>query len=523
LPGAGGATTITCAALGRRAPALAGGSLLPEDSIMAEARIPCPHCKSVLKLAAPPPAGKMIRCPRCGEPFKPDAPAEPEAEIPEIAPAKEPPVETVRAAPGRPRRDWGDEDRPRGRPGDGGPREAKKSGGGMVLALVGGGLLLVTCCCGVGVVAVFAGLVPIKVTQGPTNVTPKSNAVPGITDKTNTGPGNTEKTTTGPGVTEKTGTDKPNTDGPVTDKPKTDKGGGKGREVMARSSTKPGKKLQLVALAPTGAWLTWSEVPFDTKFHLWNAQNNMSRADQDAGVGFTTGLAFASDGKTLLLGGTNGEIRVWDAETLKARTFTGHNRSVQTVAPLADNRFVSGSVDKTLKIWDLASGNVLKTVKVPDVVRTVSCSADGKWALLLTSGSNAPLLYDLEAGKESDKKLDKFNIWSAALSPDGKTVAMGGWGGEIILWDVATGKERKTMALHQNMVNQLCFSADGKTLASAGSQDSLARTWDAYTGEALAYFKGHSGGVASVSISSDGRVLATAGGDGTIKVWDVPR
>lgn len=77
------------------------------------------------------------------------------------------------------------------------------------------------------------------------------------------------------------------------------------------------------------------------------------------------------------------------------------------------------------------------------------------------------------------------NVTTLAFSPDGKILASGGWDDMVRLWDVDSGKEVRKMLAHQAMVARLVFSADGKTLASRGGIDGILRLWDPQTGVEL--------------------------------------
>src|ERR1019366_7595638 len=121
---------------------------------------------------------------------------------------------------------------------------------------------------------------------------------------------------------------------------------------------------------------------------------------------------------------------------------------------------------------------------------------------------------------------------SVAFSPDGKTLASGGADaagksgrtgppdGDIVLWDVATGKPKAVLKGHAHTVFTLAFSPDGKTLAS-GSGDNTVKLWDVATCNNTATLEGHTAFVKTVAFSPGGKMLASGSNDKTIKLWEL--
>ena len=92
---------------------------------------------------------------------------------------------------------------------------------------------------------------------------------------------------------------------------------------------------------------------------------------------------------------------------------------------------------------------------------------------------------------------------------------------DVVLYDLPTGRRRQTLAGHKAPVLCLAFSADGKTLASGGA-DQTAKLWDVETGrEKGGGFLGHTNAVISVAVHPNGKTLATGGVDHTARLWDV--
>jgi predicted NACHT family NTPase len=139
-------------------------------------------------------------------------------------------------------------------------------------------------------------------------------------------------------------------------------------------------------------------------------------------------------------------------------------------------------------------------------------------------------LWDVAARKElTTLRGHNHYVTSVAFSPDGKLLASGGQElvdngrqpgyGPVKLWDAIVYQEKATLR-HEQMVNAVAFSPDGRTLATA-SWDQTIKTWDVATGKERASFAGHQAAVLCLALAPDGNTLATGGRDFTIKLWDV--
>ncbi len=199
----------------------------------------------------------------------------------------------------------------------------------------------------------------------------------------------------------------------------------------------------------------------------------------------------------------------------------GHSDWINSVSFSPDAKILaSGSRDSTIKLWNVSTGQLIRTINDSKPIVSVSFSSDGK-TLASNSGDKSIKLWNVATGKEI-KTLNGHSNWvrSLSFSPDSKTLASGSDDKSIKLWNVATGKEIKTLNGHSNGVNSVSFSPDGKTLASS-SNDKTIKIWDVATGKEMKSLNGHKDLVKSVSFNPKGKTLASGSDDNTIKIWNV--
>ncbi len=171
----------------------------------------------------------------------------------------------------------------------------------------------------------------------------------------------------------------------------------------------------------------------------------------------------------------------------------GHTSIVWKVLFTPDGKeLISVSEDKTIRFWDVASGEPLRVLRPP-----IGPGREGK-------------LYD------------------AALSPDGRTLAVGGYGlkdalESIYLISTATGRIERVLKGHTNVIHSFAFAVPpgGRLLLASGSFDNTARIWDVATGECRGVLEGHTNSVYGVAFAPDASRLATASYDKTARIWSV--
>jgi WD40 repeat protein len=233
-------------------------------------------------------------------------------------------------------------------------------------------------------------------------------------------------------------------------------------------------------------------------------------------------VALSRDGTRALSGSGDKTLKLWDTDTGQClQTFEGHTGSVESVALSRDGtRALSGSWDQTLKLWDTGTGRCIQTFEGHSKwVNSVTLSRDGTRAL---SGSqdNTLKLWDTSTGR----CLQTFeghteSVESVALSRDGTRALSGSQDNTLKLWDTGTGRCLQTFEGHTLGVRSVALSRDG-TRALSGSHDNALKLWDTGTGRCLQTFEGHTESVESVALSRDGTRALSGSFDNTLKLWD---
>lgn len=349
-----------------------------------------------------------------------------------------------------------------------------------------------------------------------------------------------------------------------------------GSRTKLRTFSVPKTQVMSVAFHPTQPIL--ASAGSDHTVRLWDVASGTQLGDPPLVHSDTVlSIAFSRDGKTLASAGRDKAILLWDvtsgawdrSNVRPFQTLHGHGKTVWTLALGQDGALVSGGDEDSAILWNLhaeprfaqpaaglqgkfdsvafhADGDLMAagaedgTIRLWDPVShqprgssfkahqgAVSGLAFRQRTLLSTGADGRILLWDVDHPESRPRQLEEpggavpAGIWSLALSPDRKLVAVGDESGRVRLWSLDPERFLGEMsARHDGTVYGLAFSADGSLLASGGV-DGLIRLWGVRQRKLTLSLKDHEDAITGLAFQPGGEILASASADRTVRLWNV--
>jgi WD40 repeat protein len=236
-------------------------------------------------------------------------------------------------------------------------------------------------------------------------------------------------------------------------------------------------------------------------------------------------LAFSPDGRTLAAATPDGSLTLWDVRSrsrLQGPLSVGTGFLLVGVGFSPDGTTLATASEAGLHLWDVETGTS-RAVFPAGAAHDLAFSADGALIASARAFEGGAEVWDV-ATRTSIATVagspPPLNDLSVALSPDGRILAVGGFGSVVRLWDVRTGK--LVHELHQggNGAFTLEFSPDGRTLAISGFEPA-ASLWDVASGTQIGPQLTAGDRRTMIDLSADGRLLLETHGNGQGAVWDV--
>ena len=328
--------------------------------------------------------------------------------------------------------------------------------------------------------------------------------------------------------------------------------------IAAMAFSPDGKQLALASKYNTDS----GRVHNARYLRVWDAIAHRDLGVHRGHLDRLTSVAFSRSGDWIATGSKDKTVRVWIAAgTVENKvnaeglgdpttrfTLTGHTDTVTSVAFGPDDKqLVSGSMDETLRFWDAASGELIRTEQAHTGGGTALAGARGSRHLVSAGADGTVKLWDVTTGEQLlSFAAPSGPVNTMALSDDGVHLATASGDTLICLWDLpavlqgdaqatprvtmrghyvpaAPQDDAKTLLRvmirgHYDPVGGLAFSPDGRRLVST-SWDNTIRLWDVPSGQEVTRLRGTTDRNAGVLFSPDGRRLAMSNG-AYLTIWD---
>jgi len=302
-----------------------------------------------------------------------------------------------------------------------------------------------------------------------------------------------------------------------------------GKEVFAGAPRNA--RIEKVAFSPNGKLIAVGDNNSQVAVYAPQAKGNtLAMSVQGVDLGAAASVAFTADGGAVFACGRDGKIRLLSgpnpdggttpSTATKLREYVGHTGMVYGLAVTSDGKFlVTGGEDKTVRVWDVASGKQLRSFQGhTDSVTAVAVRGDGR-QVASASGDGAMRVWDLTTVDDHKALTDaKESLWALALSPDGKHLAAAGADKVIRVYATETGKFEASLDAGA-AVTALAFLPDGTRLA-AGGGDKTVKVWDVAAKKVLKELPPNALAVLAIAASDDGKLVVSGSADATVRGFD---
>lgn len=238
--------------------------------------------------------------------------------------------------------------------------------------------------------------------------------------------------------------------------------------------------------------------------------------------GLISRVEWAPNGKMLASPSFDRTIKLWNLDTGECiHTLKGHDGRVWAVAWSPDSKLIaSGSTDKTVRLWHTATGELRYKFDVQGgTCLNMAWSPDSELIAAGGIGDNWSIIIGhVKTQKSQVLEGHTGQVNSVAWSPNGSILASVSHDTTVRLWNRDTLELKKILTGHDADVHSVNWAPDGNLLATA-SLDNTIRLWNPHTGQTIFILEGHTASVNCVEFSYDGKFLASKSSDGTVRLW----
>lgn len=260
----------------------------------------------------------------------------------------------------------------------------------------------------------------------------------------------------------------------------------------------------------------------DGAVRIWDASNGRLIRGIEASSTEVNVAAFSPDGKSLATVDDEGKLKLWEIATgrrLLERLAHQGEAVIVRFTPDGGRLITGGRKDGFIKIWDRTTGEMRNEFRAAEAyLENAVVSPDG--AILACVGLSVIKLCRIEDASLITALPTGGTVQGVAFSHDGTKLATANeHDNSVDLWETASGRRLRAYQGHTDGVFSVVFSADDRTLFTAGD-DLTIRRWDVATGTESGVHLGHTARIWNLAMSADGRTLASASQDGAVMLWD---
>ena len=286
--------------------------------------------------------------------------------------------------------------------------------------------------------------------------------------------------------------------------------------------------VRFAAFSPDSRYVVTTSL--DKTARVWDIETGRQVAVLEGHSKNVLRAVFSPDGRQVATASADNTARVWEARSGKQiHNLDQHTGPVRDAIFTPDGKnILTISDDRTARLWDAATGRSIRVFEGhTGPIRSATFGADdpdtgvlGHLLLVTASADKTVRLWTLDKSEPIDTFAEHgADVWSVALSGDGRHVVTASDDGTARVWDVGT-KVSLILAGHTEPVHFASFSGDGSNVVTA-SNDRTARIWDARTGKLKTVLGGHTGQVRTAVFSPDGARVLTASADNSARLWNV--
>lgn len=280
-------------------------------------------------------------------------------------------------------------------------------------------------------------------------------------------------------------------------------------------------RSRITALAWTADGTAYASASGDNTVWLYELTTGQSRSIFRQGG--ASGLAWSADGQALATAGADGFVRLASRAGAEVGSLA-NGAAVTSLAWLDESTMAFGTADGRIRQWRTTERQATTLyARHADVAQLVWLPTRNA---LLTVGQQDQTvrLWGVAAGAETAVLFD-YATYSQALwvawAPKDERLAVGTAEGTVQIWDSTTGRIVSVLGGHEQGLQAVAWSPDGRLVATAGRPDNNVKIWEAETGALLAELTGHTATIAAVAWSPDSTQVAASGADSQLLRWDI--